>query len=327
MRAVQNPYLSSSSPRFFRGEPFSYGYTFLVDMEPFEALREAGRIASKVRDTTLAEIEPGVKVEYICDLVNQRVAEMGGKMAFPCNVDIDHVAAHYCAPINDKTVIPERSLVKLDVGVHVDGYIADTAKTVSFDPSYDYLVEAATAGLDAAIQTIRPGVRANEIGAAIEDAIRSHGAKPIRNLTGHKLARYVVHAGKSIPNINGHDRHVINEGDVYAIEPFAVPPTADGLVTDGPPSNIYRMQKRRSVKGTAKKMQKYIQAEYRTLPFASRWVMRKFSSDKGVEAFQELLYAKSIMSYPQLIESSHAKVAQAEHSVIVTEDGCEVTTA
>jgi len=266
-------------------------------MEPFEALREAGRIASKVRDTTLAEIEPGIKVEYICDLVNQRVAEMGGKMAFPCNVDIDHVAAHYCAPINDKTVIPERSLVKL------------------------------TAGLDAAIQTIRPGVRANEIGAAIEDAIRSHGAKPIRNLTGHKLARYVVHAGKSIPNVNGHDRHLINEGDVYAIEPFAVPPTADGLVTDGPPSNIYRMQKRRSVKGTAKKMQKYIQAEYRTLPFASRWVMRKFSSDKGVEAFQELLYAKSIMSYPQLIESSHAKVAQAEHSVIVTEDGCEVTTA
>jgi len=174
-------------------------------MEPFEALREAGRIASKVRDTTLAEIEPGMKVEYICDLVNQRVKDMGGKMAFPCNVDIDEVAAHYCAPINDKTVIPERSLVKLDVGVHVDGYIADTAKTVCFDPSFDYLVEAATAGLDAALQTIRPGVRANEIGAAIEDAIKRHGAKPIRNLTGHKLARYVVHAGKSIPNINGHD--------------------------------------------------------------------------------------------------------------------------
>ena len=296
-------------------------------MEPFEALREAGKIAAKVRDTTLAEIKPGMKVEYICDIVNQRVKELGGKMAFPCNVDIDHVAAHYCAPLNDRTVVPERSIVKLDVGVHVDGYIADTAKTVSFDPELDYLVEAAQAGLDAAINTIRPGIRANEIGAAIEEAIKRHGAKPISNLTGHKLARYVVHAGQSIPNVDGLDRHVINEGDVYAIEPFAVPPSAEGKVMDGPPSNIYRMLKRHSVKGVAKKMMKHIQSEYRTLPFASRWVIRKYNTPAGKAAFQELLHAKCIMSYPQLIERTRAKVAQAEHSVIVTEDGCEVTTA
>jgi len=296
-------------------------------MEPFEALREAGKIASEVRDTTLAEIKPGMKVEYICDIVNQRVEALGGKMAFPCNVDIDHVAAHYCAPLNDKTVIPERSLVKLDVGVHVDGYIADTAKTVCFDPELDYLVEAAQAGLNAAINTIRPGIRANEVGAAIEEAIKRHGARPISNLTGHKLARYVVHAGQSIPNVDGLDKHLIYEGDVYAIEPFAVPTNADGKVMDGPPSNIYRMLKKRNVKGTAKKMMQYIQKEHRTLPFASRWVMRKFNTPKGATAFQELLNSKCIMSYPQLIERTRAKVAQAEHSVIVTEDGCEVTTA
>ena len=296
-------------------------------MEPFEALREAGKIASEVRDTTLAEIKPGMKVEYICDTVNQRVEALGGKMAFPCNVDIDHVAAHYCAPLNDKTVIPERSLVKLDVGVHVDGYIADTAKTVCFDPELDYLVEAAQAGLNAAINTIRPGIKANEVGAAIEEAIKRHGARPISNLTGHKLARYVVHAGQSIPNVDGLDKHLIYEGDVYAIEPFAVPTNADGKVMDGPPSNIYRMLKKRNVKGTAKKMMQYIQKEHRTLPFASRWVMRKFNTPKGAAAFQELLNSKCIMSYPQLIERTRAKVAQAEHSVIVTDDGCEVTTA
>jgi methionyl aminopeptidase len=296
-------------------------------MEPFEALREAGKIASKVRDTTLAEIKPGMKVEYICDIVNQRVKELGGKMAFPCNVDIDHVAAHYCAPLNDLTVIPERSIVKLDLGVHIDGYIADTAKTVSFDPELDYLVEAAQAGLNAAINTIRPGIRANEIGAAIEEAIKRYGAKPISNLTGHKMARYVVHAGQSIPNVDGLDKHLIHEGDVYAMEPFAVPPNADGKVMDGPPSNIYRMLKRHSVKGVAKKMMKHIQSEYRTLPFASRWVIRKYNTPAGKAAFQELLHSKCIMGYPQLIERTRAKVAQAEHSVIVTEDGCEVTTA
>ena len=300
---------------------------FIPLMEPIEALGEAGKIAAKVRDTTLAELKPGMKAEYICDLVVQRVEELGGKMAFPCNVNIDHVAAHYCAPLNDKTVIPERSIVKLDIGVHVDGYIADTAKTVCFDSNLKYLVEAATSGLEAAINTIRPGIRANEIGAAIEAAIRSHGAKPISNLTGHKLARYVVHAGQSIPNVDGLDHHVIQEGDVYAIEPFAVPPNADGFVIDGPPSNIYRMIKKRSMKGLAKDMMKHIQDEYRTLPFASRWVMKKYHTHNGTTAFNELLNNKCIMSYPQLLEKTRAKVAQAEHSVIVTEDGCIVTTA
>jgi methionyl aminopeptidase len=297
-------------------------------MEPHEALLEAGRIAAKVRDSTATEIKPGVKVEYICDLVNERVDELGGKMAFPCNIDIDHVAAHYCAPLNDMTVISERSLVKLDVGVHVDGYIADTAKTLCFDPGLQYLVEAAEAGLNAAINTIRPEIRANDVGWAIEESIMKFGAKPIRNLTGHKLARYIVHSpGYSIPNVREFNGHIIREGDVYAIEPFSVPRTADGLVIDGPPSNIYRMEKKRNVKGTAKKMMIFIQNQYRSLPFASRWVMRKFSLSEGTTAFNELLSTKCIMSYPQLIERTRAKVAQAEHTVIITQDGCEVTTA
>ncbi len=296
-------------------------------MEPLIALREAGRIASKVRDTIVKDIKPGVRVVDVCDNVNSMVEKLGGSMAFPTNVDIDYIAAHYCSPIGDTTVIQERSLVKLDVGVHVDGYIADTAITACLDPSLRYLVDAAKAGLDAAINTIRPGIRAGEVGAAIEQAIKSHGARPIRNLTGHKLSRYVVHAGKSIPNVSGLDNHVINEGDVYAIEPFAVPMNADGVVMDGPPSNIYRFQKKRALKEPSKQMLKYIQDEYRTLPFASRWVLRKFPGHEGSFAFQELLKTKCIMSYPQLIEKSRAKVAQAEHSVIVTNGGCEVTTA
>jgi len=296
-------------------------------MEPLDALRKAGVIAAKVRDTVVQEIEPGVKVLDICDRAEDLIRELGGGMAFPTNVDINSVAAHYVSPADDVTLVPERSLVKLDVGVHVEGYIADTATTACLDPSLSYLVEAAEAGLDAAIKTIRPGVRASDVGAAIEQAIKARGAKPIRNLTGHKLARYVVHAGASIPNVASRDHHVIQEGDVYAIEPFAVPNDAEGLVTDGPPSNIYRVLKKHSLKGAAKRMMKHIQAEHRTLPFASRWVLRRFPGQEGVSAFRELLDSKCIMSYPQLVERTRAMVAQAEHSVILTEGGCEVTTA
>ena len=296
-------------------------------MEPLDALRKAGVIAAKVRDTVVQEIEPGVKVLDICDRAEEMIRKLGGGIAFPTNVDINSVAAHYVSPVDDDTLVPERALVKLDVGVHVEGFIADTATTACLDPSLSYLVEAAEAGLDAAIKTIRPGIRASDVGAAIEQAIKAKGAKPIRNLTGHKLARYVVHAGASIPNVASHDHHVIQEGDVYAIEPFAVPNDADGLVTDGAPSNIYRMLKKHSLKGAAKRMMKHIQAEHRTLPFASRWVLRRFPGPEGVSAFKELLDSKCIMSYPQLVERTRAMVAQAEHSVILTDGGCEVTTA
>lgn len=296
-------------------------------MKRLKALREAGSIASQARKRVQGEVKPGAKVIDICESVENQLSELGGKPAFPCNVDINQVAAHYASPLGDETVIPDDSIVKVDLGVHIEGYIADTATTICLDPSLEPLFEAAKAALNAAIKTVMAGVRASEVGSVIERAMRLKGFKPIRNLTGHKMTRYVLHAGKTIPNVSDMNGHRLKAGDVYAIEPFAVPMSAVGEVRNGPPSNIYCFVKKRSVGGQAKRMLKYIQGEYRTLPFASRWVLRRFRGPEGQNAFQELIDAKCITSYPQLIERSGAMVAQAEHTVIVTEDGCEVTTA
>jgi methionyl aminopeptidase len=292
-----------------------------------ESLMEAGRIASRVRKEARSEVEVGRRIIEICDFVERRTRELGGRSAFPCNVDIDKVAAHYTSPVGDELVIPDGSLVKVDIGVHVDGYIADTATTICLNPSLDDMVKAAEAGLDAAIKNLRAGVSSSEIGALIERAIRARGYTPIRNLTGHMMSRYMVHAGKSIPNVSSMPGDMIREGEVYAVEPFSVPPNAAGVVTDGPPSNIYIFQKKRSVKGLAKRMVKFIQSQYRTMPFASRWVLRKYPGPEGAEAFSELLRSRCLYAYPQLVERSQAPVAQAEHTMIVTEDGCVVTTA
>lgn len=288
---------------------------------------EAGRIASRVRKEARFEVEVGRPIIEICDFVERRTRELGGRSAFPCNVDIDKVAAHYTSPVGDELVIPDGSLVKVDIGVHIDGYIADTATTICLNPGLDDMVKAAEAGLDAAIKNLRAGVSSSEIGALIERAIRARGYIPIRNLTGHMMSRYMVHAGKSIPNVSSMPGDMIQEGEVYAVEPFSVPPNAAGVVTDGPPSNIYIFQKKRSVKGLAKRMVKFIQSQYRTMPFASRWVLRKYPGSEGAEAFSELLRSRCLYAYPQLVERSQAPVAQAEHTMIVTEDGCVVTTA
>ena len=297
-------------------------------MSAQDSLIKAGRIASQLREEAKTIVEVGKPVIEICEFVRRRVSELGGGLAFPCNVDIDHVAAHYTSPLGDTTVVKGGSLVKVDIGVHVDGYIADTAATVCFDPRLRGLVDAAEAGLEEAIKAVRAGARSGDIGAIIERTIKARGAIPIRNLTGHRMARYVVHAGQSIPNVSGGNGHTLREGDVYAIEPFSVPPTASGQITNGPPGHIYQFKKKRRVRSeTAKRMLKVIQSEYRTLPFASLWIQEKFPGREGVETFSELLRSKCIDSYPQLLEESHAPVAQAEHTVIVTEDGCTVTTA
>jgi methionyl aminopeptidase len=297
-------------------------------MDPQEALIKAGSIASRVREEVQSIVEVGKPLVEICDFVEGRSRELGGAPAFPCNVDVDHIAAHYTSPVGDRTFVREGALVKVDIGVHVDGYIADTAVTICLEPRHGGMVEAAEAGLDAALKTVRAGVQSSDVGTAIERAIKSRGFEPIRNLTGHRMARYVVHAGQSIPNVSGARGHRLQAGDVYAIEPFSVPPGSAGVVTDGPPSNIYRFQKRRKVGGDeAKRMLRFVQSEFRTLPFASRWVLRRFPGPGGVEAFSELQRSKCIYSYPQLVERGRAPVAQAEHTVIVTEDGCVITTA
>jgi methionyl aminopeptidase len=291
-------------------------------LETLEALMKAGYIASRVREKIREYVEVGRPVIEICDFVEDNIKKLGGIPAFPCNVDIDRVAAHYTSPSGDSTVITDGTLVKVDIGVHVEGYIADTAVTICFEPRHTTMVEAAEAGLEAAIKMVKAGAVASDIGVAIERAIKSRGYTPIRNLTGHRLSRYIVHAGQSIPNIGGTNGHRLQEGEVYAIEPFVVPRNAAGQVIDGAPSNIYRFLKKRKVKSDAsKKMLKLIQAQFRTLPFTSRWI------PGGTEAFRELVEGKCVYSYPQLVERSGAPVAQAEHTVIVESDGCTVTTA
>jgi methionyl aminopeptidase len=225
------------------------------------------------------------------------------------------------------SVFAEGQLVKVDIGVHVDGYIADTAVTVCLDPELQPMVKAAEDALEVACRAMKPGARASDIGATIEHIIKNRGMKPIRNLTGHKLARYIVHAGRSIPNVGGFELQKLEEGEVYAIEPFTVLPTMAGEVRNGPPSNIYRFLKKRSItNSTSKRMLETMQEEYRTLPFASRWLMDKYPGPDGQRGFQELLKNKCIEGYPQLIERSMGKVAQAEHTVIVTAEGGLVTT-
>jgi len=297
-----------------------------VEPDVLDRYLRAGEVAAEVREEVRARVEEDVKLIDICEWVEDRIRRMGAEPAFPCNISINEVAAHYTSPPGDEKVIPPRSLVKIDIGAHVDGYIADTATTVCLDPMKERLVRAVEVALRDALREAGPRVRISRISALIEKAISSRGCKPISNLTGHNLARYTIHAGISIPNVSHHSLKRLEPGQAYAIEPFATESWGAGLVVEGPETTIFRLAKTKAKGKQARELLRRIQEAFKTLPFAERWLWRLVPRAKYAGAWRELLSSGAVMGYPVFIEKTGCPVAQAEHTLVVLNDRCVITT-
>jgi len=297
------------------------------DKEALEKFRLSGKILRETREEMRKFVRENMSIIQVCEKAEMLIREKGGKPAFPCNVSINEVTAHYTSPPNDVRKIPEKAVVKVDIGVHVDGYVTDTACTVCFDSQYSSMQSAAEHALAVAIENIHADMAISQIGLLIERAVKNRGFKPISNLTGHSVGRYLIHAGTSIPNVMQLSFEKVKAGEIYAIEPFVTLPDAVGRVENSPEVTIFRLLKAKSVKNPhAKQLLEYIEANFRTLPFAERWLKNVVPADRHHEAFKELRKAKTIMGYPVFVEVSRKPVTQAEHTVLITENGCEVLT-
>jgi methionyl aminopeptidase len=290
-----------------------------MDAEILEKYRMAGRILADVLAEAKPKIETGACLLDVANYVEDAIRRRGALPAFPCNISLDRNAAHYTPMPHDASRFAE-NMVKLDVGVHVDGYIADAAITVDLS-GHDKLVEASRAALEAAIEIIKPGVSTAQIGKVIEEAINGYGYKPVSNLTGHGLSRYQAHDEPAVPNKAMEKGIILKEGDVIAIEPFAT--NGSGRICEGPVNEIYGLSAPRPVRlAAARALLKEIQESYRTLPFARRWL----KGDRTDFALMQLLRSGALHRYPVLWEVEGALVSQAEHTVIIRENECEVIT-
>ena len=290
-----------------------------MDAEILEKYRKAGRILAEV----LAEARPRVVVDAslldVANFVEDAIRSRGAKPAFPCNISLDRNAAHYTPSPNDSSRFAE-NMVKLDVGVHVDGYIADAAITVDLG-GHDKLVEASQAALDAALDIVGLGADTAQIGKAIEEAITGYGYRPVYNLTGHGLSRYLAHDEPAVPNRAMEKGTLLKDGDVIAIEPFAT--NGSGRISESLINEIYGFSASRPVRlPAARTLLKEISESYKTLPFARRWL----KGERVEYALMQLLRSEAVHRYPVLWEVEGALVSQAEHTVVVLDKGCEVIT-
>jgi methionyl aminopeptidase len=281
--------------------------------------RTAGRILAEVMEVAKEKIKREVLLSEVAEFVEHSIKEKGGEPAFPCNISRNEEAAHATPLIDDKAVFG-KDIVKLDIGVHVDGYIGDCAVTVDLTGDHAELVKASEAAVDEAITIIRAGVSTVEIGEVIENTIRAYGYKPVVNLTGHALERYNSHASPAIPNVKHRSGVTLEENDVIAIEPFAT--DGIGKVVESGNAEIYSLIKAKPVRlREAKKLLEAIQG-YHGLPFAKRWLPR----ERLDLALRTLKSTGALREYPVLREEGNGLVSQAEHTVIIKKDGCEVTT-
>ncbi|MFX0050043.1 MAG: type II methionyl aminopeptidase [Candidatus Hermodarchaeota archaeon] len=296
--------------------------------------RKAGQIGYEVLHAVDDLIKPGVPLIKICEAAENMIIEKGADgFGFPTNVSINNIAAHYSSPYGDEKIIPDEGVVKFDIGIHVNGYIADTALTVVLSPELKDLKKAAEEGFQVGMEIIQEGTLPSMLGKQIEETITGYGYRPIKELTGHKLGRYELHGDKTLPNISiPYDpaESALETGEAYALETFATSGTGSIHEVSGT-KYIYMLLPRRIPMRNpiSRKIYSLAYKKYKSLPFAERWLTSydSFNPARVRFALRELLNGGGIVAYPPLADEKGSYVAQHENTFIITEnDGIIVTT-
>jgi len=277
--------------------------------------RESARIAAGARELGVRLAVPGARRRDIAEAIEGYIRDHGAQPSFPANLSRNVEAAHFTPAPDDAVTLETGDLLKVDVGAHIDGAVSDTADTVEVGGAgkHGHLVRAVREAVAAGVAAVRPGGRVDAVSRAIAEAIRARGLKPVVDLTGHTIERYVLHAGKSIPNVPGMTDATFEEGEVVAIEPFAT--NGEGHIENGTFGNIVRF---RRDPGNADPEVAALYARFRTLPFTARWVVDPAGRGAMGRA------RRWLQTYPVFLERGGGLVAQAEHTILVGPDRAEI---
>lgn len=293
-------------------------------MESIAKWKEAGKIAAKLLANAKKLAKPETPLLEIAEKIENEAEKLKVKFAFPINLSINEIAAHFTPLADDRTVAS--GLLKIDIGVCIDGCISDNACSIDLTPEQKYkdLIKASESALHEAIKIAKSEIEICEIGKAIANQITKEGFSPVRNLSGHELKPYKLHAGLNIPNYDNRNRTKLQEGMIIAVEPFAT--SGAGIVQDGKPSGIFALQEKKPVRDmTTRELLNFIEKEYSTLPFSSRWITKKFP--RGLLSLRLLEQASCLHQFAQLVESSRQAVSQAEHTLLIEKNKATVLTA
>lgn len=292
-----------------------------MEKREIENIKKAGEIVKQIKKELPEIVKKDKLLLNIAEEIESKIIELGGKPAFPCNLSIDEIAAHYTPSYNDEEIA--RGLLKVDFGAQIEGFTADTSVSFDLENSDENkkLIECAEECLSQGIKAISEDKQIGEIGRAIQESAEKYGFSPVQNLSGHSIEEYQLHSGISIPNYDNNSDAYLPEG-IFACEPFVT--TGIGLVKDGKPSGIYEIRGRAVLRDPkAREIFNWIFEEYGTLPFCSRWIVKKFGT-RALIALSQMEQSGGVHQFSQLVEKSGKKVAQAENTFFISDEKVEV---
>lgn len=292
-----------------------------MDKEQIEKIMKAGKISVEVKQYAKSIIKKGMSLLEIAEKIEEKIIELGGEVAFPVNLGIDEYAAHYTPSYNDEEIA--KGLLKVDLGVSVDGFVSDTAFSLDLEDNEENknLIESSELALNQAIESVKQNKNLGEIGKSIEESGEKFKFQSVKNLCGHQIGQYDLHAGLTIPNYDNNNPNKLPDG-LYAIEPFIT--SGSGNVYEGAKSGIYKVEKISQIRGNnEREILEYILENYGSLPFCSRWLVKKFGT-RVLISLRLIENAGIIHQYPHLIERSKKPVAQSEDTILISNGNVEV---
>ncbi|VVB54791.1 Methionine aminopeptidase [uncultured archaeon] len=295
-----------------------------MEQEEIEKYVEAGRIAAEALKHGVSRVKTGETLLSVAQEVETLILKSGAGIAFPVNISLNEAAAHDTPAADDERIFTENDVVKVDVGVHVDGYIGDTAATIDLSQKHGRMIEANKRALDGELAMLSAGLNVSELGALVQKTLADAGFRPIENLTGHEVRQYDLHAGIAIPNIPLNSKTTIHPGTAVAIEPFAT--NGAGRVVESRRVEIFSLQNDRPVRPKDARLLLDAVYERGSLPFAARWFADLLPELRLNQALLHLMQQGVIRGYPVLSDKSKGVVTQFEHTSVILPDKVIVTT-
>jgi len=302
-----------------------------LTQEQIPSYVKAGEISKQVEAYIRKETSPGMLLIDLANKIDAKIGELGAEPAFPVNLSLNEIAAHYTPSSKDETIAT--GLLKVDLGIAIDGFISDRAFSIDLteDGEFKEMIEINEQILETTLSELTPNSTVSDVGNNMEKNLQNSGKSKeftiIKNLSGHSIDQNQIHAGITISNYNNENKTEL-KGKAIAVEPFLT--TGNGLIYEGQTGEIYMLQNEtQQVRDAdARKLLKYIKEKYKTRPFCKRWI-ESVAEDQGFKkinfALRQMSNQKILHNFPVLIEKTKKPVSQAERTLLILEDKIEIT--
>lgn len=319
----------------------------LTSPEVVTKYKSAAEIINKALQLVVSECKPKAKIVDVCEIGDSFIREQTGNMyknvkkkiergvAFPTCISVNNTVCHFSPLASDETVMEAGDVLKIDMGCHIDGFIAVVAHTHVLQDgpvtgkAADVIAAANTAA-EVALRLVRPGKKNKDVTDAIQKVAAAYDCKIVEGVLSHQLKQFVIDGNKVVLSVSNTDTRVddaeFEENEVYAIDIVTSSGEGKPKLLDEKQTTIYKraVDKNYHLKMKASRfIFSEISQKFPIMPFTARALEEKRARLGLVECVNHEL----LQPYPVLHEKPGDYVAHIKFTVLLMPNGSDRVTS